>query len=76
MIKIFCSEQDRQLLNAWQETNGLSLKYGNEKDAKTLDISVPAVVDVENSTVKKKHAEGMDAIMKLPLSTLDRFRAQ
>lgn len=78
MIKIFCTEGDKEAINLWRETNAVGvIEFGTVEEGALLSISdFPAIVELNGSTVKKVYAQGMTNFMNITLEDIAEIKSK
>jgi len=66
MIKIFAEGEDKQTVENWKETCGVTVSVDSASEAANLNITtLPCIVEIDGSNIIKTYADSIDAIMKL-----------
>ena len=65
MIKIFAEGEDKQTVESWKETCGVSVPVESASEAAKLNITtLPCIVEVNDSNVTKTYADSITAVLR------------
>jgi hypothetical protein len=76
MIKIFVSDENKEEIQGWTETNSIkSATYDTVAAGTALGLTeFPAVITADGSKIKKVYATGMQNVMNLPLDEIENLK--